>query len=224
MSASRIARLMGIPRATVSDWLHTPLDALVAGPVPFDPRSLPNAEYSYLFGLYLGDGTISRGPKGVYRLRIVNDARYPKITAECVAAMRAVMPRNRVHVQKLPFRAVEIHCYSKGWPLLFPQHGPGRKHERKIELAPWQKEVVDRFPREFLRGLIHSDGCRVLNRVNGKDYPRYFFTQVSDDIRGIFCRTCRLLEIHYSQNNWKTISIARSGSVARLDEFIGPKA
>ena len=31
-------------------------------------------------------------------------------------------------------------------------------------------------PKEFLRGLIHSDGCRVLNRVNGKGYPRYFFT------------------------------------------------
>ena len=80
------------------------------------------------------------------------------------------------------------------------------------------------LPREFLRGLIHSDGCRVLNRVNGKDYPRYFFTQVSDDIRGLFCETCRRLGIHYTQNNWKTISIARSGSVSRLDEFVGPKA
>ncbi len=134
------------------------------------------------------------------------------------------MPQNKVLIQKMPYNAVEIGCSSKMWPLLFPQHGPGRKHERKIELVHWQQEIVDCFPREFLRGLIHSDGCRVLNRVNGKDYPRYFFTQVSDDIRGLFCETCRRLGIHYTQNNWKTISIARSGSVSRLDEFVGPKA
>ena len=28
------------------------------------------------------------------------------------------------------------------------QRGPGQKHDRKIELEPWQREVVDRFPRE----------------------------------------------------------------------------
>ena len=196
--------------------------AAASGAVDLD--ALPRADYSYLLGFYLGDGAISRHPRGVFRLRIVTDARYPKIIAECVAAMQAVMPMNRVHMQKLPYRAVVIGCYSKAWPLLFPQHGKGRKHERKIELVPWQREIVDRFPREFLRGLIHSDGCRVLNHVNGKDYPRYFFTQVSDDIRGIFCKACRHLEIDYTQSNWKTISIARARSVALLDEFVGPKA
>ena len=189
-----------------------------------DPRSLPDAQYSYLLGFYLGDGWISRQKRDVYRLRIKTDSRYPGLIAECAEAMAAVMPKNKVLIQKMPYNAVEIGCSSKMWPLLFPQHGPGRKHERKIELVQWQQEIVDCFPREFLRGLIHSDGCRVLNRVNGKDYPRYFFTQVSDDIRGLFCETCRRLGIHYTQNNWKTISIARSGSVSRLDEFVGPKA
>ena len=33
----------------------------------------------------------------------------------------------------------------------------------------------------FIRGLIHSDGCRVTNKVwGGKyEYPRYFFTNHS---------------------------------------------
>jgi hypothetical protein len=137
--------------------------------------------------------------------------------------MRAVMPKNRVLIQQLPYRAVEISSSSKAWPLLFPQHGPGRKHLRKIELAPWQKEIAKRFPREFLRGLIHSDGCRVLNRVNGNDYPRYLFDQVSDDIRGLFCDACDLLGIKYTFSKWKTVSIARADSVAILDSFIGPK-
>ena len=152
------------------------------------------------------------------------DVRYPGIIAECVAAMQAVMPTNRVNVQQLPYRAVEIGCFSKAWPLLFPQHGPGRKHERKIELAPWQQRIVDEYPREFVRGLIHSDGCRVLNRVNGKDYPRYFFKQVSDDIRQLFCETCDRLGIRYRHNRPTEVSIARAPSVALLDSFVGPKA
>jgi hypothetical protein len=150
--------------------------------------------------------------------------RYPAVIAECAIAMGAVMPKNRVLVRKLHTQAVEIGSYSKAWPLVFPQHGPGRKHLRKIELAPWQTEIVERYPRQFLRGLIHSDGCRSLNRVNGKDYPRYLFVQVWNDIRRLFCETCHQLGIRYTQSNWKTISIARRRSVALLDSFVGPKS
>jgi hypothetical protein len=222
-NASQIASLSGIPRATVRDWLTEPAAPRKVRPSEIDLNALPGAQYSYLLGFYLGDGTVSRHGKGVYRLRIVTDKRYPKIIAECVAAMQAVLPNNRVHVQQLPYRAVEIGCYSKAWPLLFPQLGPGLKHRRKIELEPWQAEIVDRYTREFLRGLIHADGCRVLNRVNGKDYPRYFFDQVSDDIRRLFCEACAHLGIEYTWSRWKTVSIARSESVAMLDEFVGPK-
>ena len=137
--------------------------------------------------------------------------------------MAEVMPQSRVLIQQLPCNAVEIACNSKRWPLLFPQHGPGRKHTRRIELVAWQQQIVDRYAREFLRGLIHSDGCRVLNRVNGKDYPRYFFAQVSDDIRRLFCETCDQLEITYTRNNLRTVSIARAPSVALLDSFVGAK-
>ncbi len=134
------------------------------------------------------------------------------------------MPHNRVSIQKLPYNAVVIGCYSKAWPLLFPQHGPGRKHTRKIELARWQREIVERHPKPFLRGLIHSDGCQVLNRVNGKGYPRYFFSQVSDDIRSLFCEAYRMVGVEYRLNRWNSVSIARAPSVAILDSFIGPKS
>ena len=60
---------------------------------------------------------------------------------------------------------------------------PGKKHERRIELTRWQQELVDLDPRPLVRGLLHSDGCRVLNRVNGTPYPRYHFTNVSADMR-----------------------------------------
>jgi hypothetical protein len=43
---------------------------------------------------------------------------------------------------------------------LFPQHGPGRKHERPIVLAGWQQSITRRHPKQLIRGLIDSDGCR----------------------------------------------------------------
>ena len=73
-------------------------------------------------------------------------------------------------------------------------------------------------------GLIHSDGHRFLNtgRKNWA-WPRYGFTQVSDDIRAIFCHTCDLMGLHWTRAGRHLIYISRKADVARLDEFIGPK-
>jgi hypothetical protein len=54
-------------------------------------------------------------------------------------------------------------------------------------------------------------------------YTRYFFTNLSADIRGIFCDACDLLSIRWSQSSAKNISIADRRSVALLDTFVGPK-
>jgi hypothetical protein len=238
-NACEIARLTGIPRSTLREWIHPRYKQRLLGPTcstcgrPVHVfEDLPGPEYSYLFGIYLGDGTISRIPKKrCYKLRVFMDIRYPDIIAEVVGAMRAVMPTSVAALQPHPrHNFVEIHSHSNAWPCLFPQHGPGRKHERKIELAPWQEVIVDREPEQFIRGLIHSDGCRTTNRVTvaGKRYayPRYFFSQVSKDIQGLFCRSCRQLGVEYtfSGGRGREISVARAGSVARLDSFVGPKS
>lgn len=175
--------------------------------------------------MYLGDGCILKHPRGVWRLEITLDAIYPGIVAECAEAFAALLPDKRVTVIEDHGRGrfVIVRSYSKAWPCLFPQHGPGRKHERRIALEPWQERIVDTQHEQFVRGLIHSDGCRVLNRVNGKAYPRYHFTQVSDDIRRLFCRSLQRLDIDYTWNDARNVSIARRPSVARLDEFVGPK-
>ncbi|MCW2844139.1 MAG: hypothetical protein JWN22_2055 [Nocardioides sp.] len=83
------------------------------------------------------------------------------------------------------------HCVVEALALPVPQHGPGRKHERPIVLEAWQRAIVDQHPAELLRGLLHSDGSRVANWtsrvVAGErrryDYPRWRFTNNSDDIR-----------------------------------------
>lgn len=121
---------------------------------------------------------------------------------------------------------VEIYGYWRHWPCVFPQHGPGRKHDRAIVLVPWQERIVAAYPRQLLRGLVHSDGCRVMNRVwNGKyAYPRYFFTNNSDDILQVFRDACGAVGVPLRNSKWNTISVARRDGVAMLDRFIGPKA
>jgi hypothetical protein len=54
-------------------------------------------------------------------------------------------------------------------------------------------------------------------------YPRHFFSNESADIRSIFCEYCDLLELRWTQSNRRNISIAHRHSVAKLDEFVGPK-
>jgi hypothetical protein len=91
-------------------------------------------------------------------------------------------------------------------------------------LSDWQVELVDRCPEQLLRGLIHSDGCRFLNTGRGDwCWPRYGFSNKSDDIRGIFCYACDRLGVHWTKAGEKTIYVSRKADVAKLDEFIGPK-
>ena len=120
-----------------------------------------------------------------------------------------------------------VSSYSTHWPCLIPQYGPGKKHERQIALARWQQQIVDRYPGRLLRGLIHSDGCRVINRIRhpGRTYayPRYFFTNRSDEIRGIFTNACDRIGIYWRPDGDWHISIARRESVAILDRHVGPK-
>jgi hypothetical protein len=110
---------------------------------------------------------------------------------------------------------------------------PGKKHERKIELVDWQLLITRQYTGEFIRGLIHSDGSRCINRFSVKlpsgrvgryEYPRYFFTNYSGDIRRIFCEHCDLLGIRWSQSNARNISISHRDSIALLDSFVGPKS
>jgi hypothetical protein len=242
LNASVIARQTGIPRGTVRDWLSGRVPRVMGGNADGIPtcekcggaahdfRWLP-AAYVYLLGLYLGDGCISTHRREVYRLRIVLDLRYPGIVDECAAAIHEVVPRNAVNRQmrrggftrRDEFTSVEVSAYSKSWPCLFPQHGPGRKHNRRIQLAEWQEEIVARRPGLLLRGLIHSDGCRFINTGRGWRCPRYTFSNVSDDIRRIFCDACDLMGLRWTASGEKTIYVSRKADVATLDRFVGPK-
>ena len=93
-----IARLTGVPRRTISGWRRgdsqcRDRDECSGGLTPrHDFSKLDPKAYAYLLGLYLGDGCISAGRRGVWCLRITLDAAYPGIINECAAALEAIFP------------------------------------------------------------------------------------------------------------------------------------
>jgi hypothetical protein len=198
----------------------------------FVTRPTDTYSYAYLLGMYLGDGHLVGNGRS-WQLVVSLDGAYEEIVEECRGAMLLTMPwripRLRTHATE---RCVRVASMAKAWHELFPQHGPGRKHERPIALARWQREIVERHAWQFVRGLIHSDGCRSVNRFKTKlpsgrvaeyAYPRYFFSNLSSDIRGLFCEACDQLGLRWTQSNARNISISHRASVALLDEFVGPK-
>jgi hypothetical protein len=174
LGAVRAARRLGLSVGTVRDWYAgklprhsrtTTRDGKVLGPAcdrcGQDEHRFAHLTraYVYLLGLYLGDGTISPHPRGVHRLRIFLDKKYPKIVAGCEQAMREVMPNNKVERLLTVSNCFQVSSYSRSWPCLFPQHGPGQKHARRIWLAEWQQQLAQRWPEALIRGMIQSDGC-----------------------------------------------------------------
>jgi len=243
-----ISQKLGINARTIRDWRLQGEDTLAS---PFRKRAAVRAEsgefycqdmmacprlahtqcpeYAYLLGQYLGDGCVSRHRR-TYALRIATTDIYPVIRQECIAAISKVMPENKVGVNTSPQGCSEVTCYSNHWPCLLPHGDGGVKHLRKIILTDWQHQLaIDKYPQMFLRGLIHSDGCRHINRVKAKEtdksyeYVRYSFSNRSMDIQGLFKEACEKLKIEAKNNNTYSVSISRRESVAKMDAFIGPK-
>ncbi|QKW05923.1 transcriptional regulator [Streptomyces sp. NA04227] len=238
-SLSSVSRQTGISRSTLRAWMSdSSIRLRNALPCPRCRTSpgLPDdgAAYTYLLGLYLGDGHISEHRRGVTALRVICGNAWPGLIERCAAAIRAVRPDNRVCLVRRD-GCVAVTSYSKHWPCLFPQHGPGKKHDREIRLEQWQRALVAAHPWELVRGLVHSDGCRITNwterEVGGVrkryEYPRYFFTNKSADIMRLFTDTLDALGVEWKSlrqtRHAPTVSVARKGSVALMDTHIGPK-
>jgi hypothetical protein len=153
---------------------------------------------------------------------------YPGIIEECAAAMAATVPGGSVVRQRRP-GVVALSMYSKHWPCLFPQHGPGMKHQRSIVLEPWQRTIaLEEHADRFVRGLIHSDGWRGMNPARGASgkryvYSRYQFSNRSSEIRQLFVDACDALGIESRQMNRWNVSVNKRASVAKLDVLVGPK-
>jgi hypothetical protein len=233
---SDVARLLHVPVQTVRTWRRreSPRHERRALAAPIW-RPQHESTYAYLLGLYLGDGHITRAREYGAFLRLSLDRQYEGIIAEATAAIASMLPdlsvrRYRFDPEK---DAIVLHASHPAWPFVFPQHGPGAKHNRPIALLDWQRAITHRYPAPFLRGLIHSDGCRTINRFStllpsGRtaryEYVRYFFSNLSGDIRALFCEHCDLIGIRWTQSNPRNISVSYRHSVAELEKIVGPKS
>jgi hypothetical protein len=194
-------------------------------------RPLDEPAYAYLLGLYLGDGHIVHARRS-YLLSLACADRWPGLLEEAVQATKRVMPSSTVFLRSRPgVECTYVQSVSRHWTCLFPQHGPGKKHERNIELESWQQTIASGYPGALARGLFHSDGYRGINMVrrqrSGGDrwyaYPRYLFTNYSADILRLCGEVLDILDVEWRFTKPTVISVARRDAVARLDEFVGPK-
>ncbi|MFJ2742174.1 helix-turn-helix domain-containing protein [Streptomyces sp. NPDC087440] len=234
-----VAERLNVPRGTVGWWRSE--DRKKRGELYEQPTDCPmctgrtfdREAYSYLLGLYLGDGHIVSKPRQRHLSIYCGDA-WPGLIEAAEAAILAVMPLHGAG-RRQKQGCVEVKSYTVHWTCMFPQHGPGKKHERLIALEEWQQDIVDEHPWPFIRGLIHSDGCRNINwttrLVGGErkryEYPRYMFTNVSSDILRLYTDTLDKLGIEWKDctrhGNRYNISVARRASVALMDAHVGPK-
>ena len=240
-SIASIAARFDLPTGTVSRWCRGLLSAdarLLRETGVLRRRcdrcgedahhALPASDYAYLLGIYLGDGCLGTSGHSV-ALRIAMDAAYPAIIDEVADAILAVRGGGTVsRYSPRDERCVALTSYTRAWLCLFPQHGPGKKHDRRIALEPWQVAIVREHPGRLARGLIQADGWRGVNRVRVKgrdyEYARYQFSSRSDDIRRLFTDAMDQLGIEWRPWGRFHISVARRASVGRLDEHVGPKA
>lgn len=185
-------------------------------------------QYSFLLGLYLGDGCLYQLPRTV-QLSIALDSKYAKMNSQIAKCFEEFFGKSPcIHDlsikrnQKTLSNSISIKYSNVNLPIIFPQHGRGRKHLRKIELAEWQKNII--VAEEIIKGLIYSDGCYSY-RSKRKSY-HYEFANKSIDIIEIFVKYLSELNIHYSildKKNIYRVKIDRVEDVSRLFSIIGSK-
>lgn len=226
-----VARRTGVARTTVRDWRrprYTPRSA--TGPRLACPRcgrsspriSFSDSDYAELLAIYLGDGYIVQMGR-TFRLRVYLDRRHPGVIADIEGLLRRCFPANRVGVAvSRVYWMTVLSVYSSHLPCLFPQHGPGKKHNRRILLETWQQELLEQQPWPFLRGCIWTDGCSYINRTGPYEYLSYDFYSHSQDILALFTAACDQAGVGYRRYG-RYVRIARRESVALMQTHVGVK-
>ena len=173
-------------------------------------------------GIYLGDGCLTKAPKGVWRLRIFQDQRYVSLIRQCAGAILSSRSVEAGTVRRLG--CVEIYSNWKHWLCLFPQHGPGPKHRRRFvcrtgssarpTLCRWTRCAVLSSPTAAARSTGSADrpwtGSRNTNTsATTSPMPRR--------ISGMFADACDLVGVEHRVMTERVISVARRSSVEILD-------
>jgi transcriptional regulator with XRE-family HTH domain len=236
LNLSKISKKLGISRSTIRYWTSGKLKNNILKLENFNPEKyiIENkieSVYSYVLGLYLGDGYINKQGR-TYKIRFFLDGKYKTLNDFVRKNLSLLFPKNSIGTLKTKKinstdTSMEIiSCHNNYITSLFPQHGPKKKHQRSIILEEWQLKIIE--PSYLLTGLFHSDGSYYLNNKTKKN--EYSFSNYSLEIIQIF-KNC--LE-HYNVSNFicKTrinknikyqIFVTKKESVEKLNSLIGTK-
>ena len=127
-------------------------------------------------------------------------------------------------------RGIRLACRSPDWPAVLPQLGC-EPLGRRVQLEPWQEDIVVREPAAFLRGLLSAAVRRRLNRFtttlpSGREghyeYPRYTLSSSAPELLALFCSACHRVGVGWTQGRPTTISVTHRRSVAILDAIGEP--
>jgi len=135
----RIARLVGLPRSTVHNWImgnHTPYGSCNT------PNLEPSRFLSYVAGAFLGDGGLIRSAQHHYELRFrVRDHEFAEYFSACLSKVlgKSKTPRT----DKNGFFVVRV------WSRLLFEF-----------LSSWDsiRETAKQYPLEFIRGFADAEG------------------------------------------------------------------
>lgn len=125
LNDSQVSRATGINRTTIAEWRRDGppgrRDAAARSSCPrCEGRRLDAVAYAFLLGMYLGDGSIAHHPRA-YKLRVVQDARYPNSIEEIRRAMATVRHCELDRIRTVQHvGCVEVYTYWRHWPCVFP--------------------------------------------------------------------------------------------------------
>lgn len=221
MKISEIAKVTGINRSSISNWKQR--QGRVGRKEP-TISICDNRIYSFLLGMYLGDGHIFQLER-TQRFTITNDKKYETLNnliIECGKILFESNPYVFDRESRNRGKSLDIIFHKTTMSLFFPQHGRGKKHSRDIKLEQWQLDIIDHV--QLLKGLMFSDGSSYVD--NQSNILKYNFSNKSDDIHSI-CRRCLdILNIEYHiqiKKNANYTMIHKKSESDKLFELIGTK-
>ena|ERR1035438_7249529 len=121
----QIYKITNIPRSTIKDWILKTKKPVYDKSSLLDKIIVNDFIYSYILGLYLGDGYINKTDRA-YRIRIALDKKYLKLNEYAKKQLQIFFSDNSVGVVNAE-GCINLSVYNKELLLLFPQHGIDRK-------------------------------------------------------------------------------------------------
>ena len=92
-SQNKIFKTLGIDRGTIRQIINDPHGYLNKATIKFNLSEINRKSYSFILGVYLGDGCISKTHKpNVFKLRIALDIKYKELNEEVIDALKSFKP------------------------------------------------------------------------------------------------------------------------------------